>query len=147
MEHQRQGKFECFPTTVAMLIGEDKDRIVREAICGVGLPPGTSWAEAVNSQHCSRLFRYVREHFASWIPVEMLMLGAGQLGGIEEPDLTGKGTLFWLSPSATSRHATAFEDGLVFDPLEEGPAPFKDCRMVQKGWKLESVNRKPAEPR
>jgi len=147
MKLQRQGHIECFPTTIAMLAGIDKDVLIQKALAHFG---EISWTHLWH-------FSGKGERAAKFIVKEAGLSGHGLTDfirtppglspgasktGIEVPE--GKGLMdigLIEGEEIIRQHSVAFEDGMVFDPEKSRPLTADEFNSLHPGWVLMRVAR------
>lgn len=159
MRHIKQRKNECFPTVLAMLSGESIDKIIAGA--RVIIPTCYSW-EYVTQQDASldgdlaMAYRHLARKYAPYLldyvaPVSVKVCAEQKLymsyrTFIDKTRL-GRGAVILCSRYASrpGGHIAAFENGIIFDPGEDGPMPAHDYYCLWAKLKPES-NRIPLCP-
>lgn len=141
MQHIKQGDLACFPTVLAMLSGNDVNKIIAEA--QLINPLVHSWGDAMlqamskPGDDLDMVYKALARKYAPYLiehtsPVRVKDIGAAgkfmSYHAFISATATGRGAILLCSRfiSCPAAHIAAFEQGIIFDPGLDGPIPAHD---------------------
>lgn len=150
---QRQGPWECLPTTVAMLCNVDKREILAEWETMAGTTFKVNPAGAVFWPMALRLLasRFGPDVAKAYETMKDLandrlrVYRKGMEGSVVAGETTiptkGRGLLqlLYTDTQHTQRHSVAYCDGLIYNPDGDTPCTWEEYQKTHPGWVLEGV--------
>ena len=152
---QRQGHWECFPTSIAMLCNVDKGEVLNQWQAMTGTPfnaentPGLVFWPLAYRLLASRFGPDVAKAYEQVVNAGNARIRAyrkdtwsGSIGAGEATvPATGRGLLQLININdfGITRHSVAYCDGLIYNPDGDTPCTWEEYQKAHPGWVLEGV--------
>ena len=145
MRHQRQGTWECYPTTIAMLADVPKDEVMERVERALGMTYPQAIQRGEMSYPYRQEFCHIVTRVAASFGVNVPALWPDEFfphGAQGIPDkLPGRGALVITLEESGVSHIVAYEDDVIFDPDLPRPQHVTVWKEMREHWKMRELHK------